>query len=102
MKEQELNNKVSQILNEFESMEGIQPSSDWDASLLKKLNYSKHNKFISSPLINIAAVVVVVVIINAGFLVNLLSKPTNESITRKDELQIVSKELLINPTSIND
>ena len=102
MKEQELNNRVSQTLQEFESIENIQPSSEWNDLLMQKLSLAKPNSLakFSSP--KFAVLILFVVMANIGFVFKTVMHDTQQTPNRDKELQVISNELLINPSSINN
>jgi len=85
------------ILEQFEKLDPIDPSQDWTKSLMNKLDSVKpypptvlsFNKF--------TVMALLIVLLNIGFLVNvLLHKQEQNQNRRSTELQLVSKELLIN------
>ena len=102
MKEQELNNRVSQTLEEFESMESIQPTSEWNDSLMQKLSVAKQNSIAGFSLSKYAVVMLFVVIANIGFVFKTVINDSQQTPNRDKELQVIVKELLINPGSINN
>ena len=102
MKEQELNNKVSQTLQEFESMENIQPSAEWNNSLMQKLSVAKPNSIAGFSSSKFAVLMLFVVMANIGFVFKTVMNDSQQTPNRDKELQVISKELLINPISINN
>lgn len=100
MKESEVNNQISQRLMEFESMDVIHPTADWSNSLMERLYSVKPNysPIISSVKFTIA--VLLIFIINIGFVLISIFNDSQQSTLRDKELQIISKELLIYTNSI--
>lgn len=94
----ESNNEVQSKLDLFEKMESILPSESWENALDQKLKSGSRSHYNSLNLK--VGLVVVILIINLGFIVNsVFLKDTSISKTQTD-LNLISKELLINPTSI--
>lgn len=102
MKEQELNTRVSQTLQEFESMENIQPSAEWNDSLMQKLSVAKPNSIATFSSSKYAVVMLFVVMANIGFVFTAVMNDSPQAPNRDKELQTISKELLSNPSSINN
>ena len=102
MQEQELNNRVSQTLQEFESIENIQPSAEWNDSLMQRLSVAKQNSTTTFYLPKYAVVIAFVVMANIGFVFKTMMNDSQQTPSRDKELQVISKELLINPGSINN
>jgi hypothetical protein len=100
MKTQTKDDRVLQKLNEFETIESIQPSSEWNRSLMEKLDTVKPFKSKGYSSVGIAVIVIFVVVINLGFLLKSLMDNTEKSQQRDADLKVISKELLIN--SINN
>jgi hypothetical protein len=102
MKEQELRNRILQKLNEFETLENIQPSEKWNLSLMQKIEFARSNpiKGLSAGKFVVAALFLLLV--NLGFILNTVIHDSKQPLQHDRELQIVSKEFLINPVSINN
>jgi len=102
MKESEINNKVSQLLHEFEAMDTIQSSSDYNEKLMAKINAVERNS--SNRLINLkySMVIVLFVLINVGFVYSVVNNGAGKKNERNTELQVIAKELLFNPNSQNN
>lgn len=102
MKEKKFNSSISQTLQEFESMENIQPSTEWHNSLMQKLSVAKPNSIsrFSSP--KFAVVILFLVMANIGFVFTTVMNVSQQTPRRVKDLQVISKELLINPGSINN
>lgn len=93
MKSNELNKKVLKKLHEFESIENIYPSLDWEAKLKTKIqfNSSIKNTFISKYSLTLGCVV----LLNFGLLVFSIYNESKKSKTRTTNLELISNELLI-------
>lgn len=102
MKEPEFKNKVSQKLGEFESLENIQPSADWNSSLMSRLDSAKTDSSLTFSAIKFVIIALLIVLINVGFILNALINDPQKTNQRNSDLQTISKELLINPNSINN
>jgi len=93
MNEQEINNLVASKIIDFESIKSIQPSEDWNNKLIDRIGTSKEISMSSLSKVSIA-VLSIIVMINVGFAFNKLQ--SNSSYKKNKELQVISKELLIN------
>jgi hypothetical protein len=101
MKEVVLNNKAQQSLRDFESLEDIQPSPEWTRSMLDRLGNSVRQPKKSYPVAGIALVMIFFILANIGFVLSVISDGT-KSFNRENDLRAISKEFLINPTSIHE
>jgi len=102
MNEYELNIKVNQKLQEFEAFTDMHPSPDWEQSLMGRLDIakSKTNSLFSAG--KFAAAILLFIIINIGFIINMLTDNSVKTSNKDNEFKVISKELLINETSIRD
>jgi hypothetical protein len=102
MKKQELNNKVLQTLQEFESIPSLQPTEAWEQDLMSKIDTAKLHH--ASPISKTKIIVVILFIaaINIGFLLSAVVHHSHQTLSRNSDLQVISKEFLINPTSLNN
>lgn len=93
MKSNTLNEKVLKKLHEFETLENIHPSSDWDTELQLKLqlNSSIKTNFISQ----YSVILVCIVLLNCGLLLFSVFNKPKETISRTTNLELISNELLI-------
>jgi hypothetical protein len=102
MKESDLKYKVQQKLVDFDNVRSIQPSEEWSQSLFTRLEQSKHSsnaRFTSARFILAA---LLLILINLGFILNSVIRNSAKTIYHSNDLQIISEQLLINPTSLND
>jgi len=102
MEEKTLNNRVVQMLNELDTIEDIQPSADWNHALMNKLYASKYSLRLVSPSVKLVIMVLFILLINVGYIISTMIFSPKHDILRNKELQVISKEFLINPTSINN
>ncbi len=102
MKESEIYSQVSQKVREFESLEDIQPSSDWNQTLMNRLATSRIHSGPDFPPAKSALALIFIILINIGVILSMISNNTRQSFSRSNELQAISKEFLINPTSISE
>ncbi len=102
MIERELNNKIDQALTRFENLGNLQPDNDWNRELMDKLNkpYSPNGGRLAMG--SYAFAVLLLVLINVGFVLVSLKSNASEPKRHKSEMQVISRELLINPSSINN
>ncbi len=102
MNELELNSRVFERLSEFEEIDEIQFSSDWNNSFTLRLNKTKRHSRAGLPNTKFTILILFFVILNFGFILNVLNTGNHNSFDRKSELKIISNELLVNPISINN
>lgn len=85
---------VDTILQEFESIENINPSIHWDFELEQKLRHSSTSK--STAASKVSLLLFLLVLLNIGFIwSSLKTESIKNSMTRNDHFQIISDELLI-------
>jgi hypothetical protein len=101
MKESELIGRVNKKLDEFEKLDSIYPSPDWNNSLMEKVS-SVHQysptKFSTGV---ITSMVLILILINVGFILTTLVNSSVKEGRRAQDLQVISSELFVNPISIN-
>lgn len=102
MIERDINNKINQSLNKFEKLAGMQPDEDWSVQLMDKLDNLKPGRETGISLYKNAIVIIFLVLINIGFVFISLSLKSSEPSYNMKDMQVISRELLINPTSINN
>jgi hypothetical protein len=100
MKESELNKIVNDKLNELDTLDTLHPSSDLNLKLMNRIATTSSSSKSSS--IQFALVIILLITTNLGFLFTINKNNNHKALNRKGELSIVSKELLINPISINN
>ena len=101
MENNNVHRKAAKMLHDFETMETILPSAEWNDSLMEKLNKLKPGSSVSSSFKKFNAVLILIGFINLCFVLNVLLTKSPEKQLREKELMEISKELLINPSSIN-
>ncbi len=102
MKDSASHSKAEQALRTFESLGNIQPSAGWDQSLMIKLSSAKPSSNSRSLITGYTLILLFFVLMNIGFFLGAVIHDSHKSIYRNNELQIISNELLINPTSLNN
>jgi hypothetical protein len=102
MKETKRNNIVLQTLMEFENMPDIQPTTGWNQELMGKLAKTKPYSPSILPRTSIAAIVLLIILVNIGFILKSVIINSGNNLHRNNELQVISKELLINPISLKN
>jgi hypothetical protein len=99
MKEETLNGKVSAAFMEFESLEHIHPSEAWRQSLEIRMASSKTGTSPGITGMKYIFIVTIFILANLGFIIRILKHDAQKSAFRNSELQVISREFLINPTS---
>ncbi len=100
MNETELTKIVNNKLSEFEMLDRIHPESDLNLKLMSRIETASSSS--KSRSVQFVLIVILLISINIGFLLTINKKDNHRPLNRKGELSIVSKELLINPISINN
>jgi len=102
MKDPKLNIEVLSRLSEFECLESISPSENWNQTMLSRLTSVKPVSESGIIPTRYKVLVLIAILINVGIL---WSSITSDAKTDKQltiELQIISNEFLVNPISINN
>ncbi|MDI1232718.1 MAG: hypothetical protein PSX81_00395 [bacterium] len=96
MKETDLNNKVENIINQFENIESRPINEEWNSRLMQKMarNNSIENRGLTAGKVSFVAVLFI--ILNIGFFVKTVSNNPIDSSERSSELKTISSELFIN------
>jgi hypothetical protein len=102
MKESELYNQVSQKVREFETLADIEPSYDWNQSLMDRISNTTIAPSSGFSPMKSAAVLVLVVLVNVGIILTFLNNDNTRTLRRGNDLKKISTEFLINPTSISE
>ena len=93
MNRNKLNENIMDKLYEFETLENIYPSLNWETKLESKLNLMSNKK---SNLINKYNLILVSIgMINASIIVFSLLNESKKVSTRTRNFELISKELLI-------
>ena len=97
MKGSEVNNRVLQTLSAFEELDNIESSAEWNRSLLDKIDTVKPQSTLGFPKMSFTMVMLFILLINVGFILNTVLNTSQKSTSHKSELQLISKEILVNP-----
>lgn len=93
---------IIQSFEYFDSMRSIEPSPDWNESLMQRLE-AEGRKAPGEKLSNAYTLILsLFVLVNIAFLLQVIIGSSSDSMSRSQELQMVSKEILINPASLNN
>lgn len=85
---------INIVLQEFEKIENIAPSENWDFIFEQKLSQTKKSKINKTSKFNVA--ILFLVFLNVGFIMNsLLTDITKTGVSRPDNLKSIANELLI-------
>ena len=85
---------INIVLQEFEKIENILPSENWDFIFEQKLSQTKNSKINKTSKFNVA--ILFLVFLNVGFIMNsLLTDITKTGVSRPDNLKSIANELLI-------
>ena len=96
MKESEVKNSVSDALTLFENLGEIETTHQWQQSLMDRIATAKSVSSVGFPKKSFTVIMLFILLINAGFILNSVLKTSTKSSSHKSELQLISKELLIN------
>jgi len=89
-------------LKEFETIENIETTDDWNRSLMERLASVKPRSASPFTSTKMLVAIVFVVTLNIYFLLNALVIHPGYSAHRNNDLKVISRELLINPISIKN
>ena len=89
----EINKKVQQKLHEFDDVETISTSGNWEFSLQQKLTLLQPEK--SNFITNYAIIMLFLLFLNIGFFVYSICSETENSSNVSSDFRMVSKELLL-------
>ena len=85
---------MTKITHQFDLIETISPSENWDSAFQNKLNMARMSK--SSTVTQFNTLILVLLFVNIGFIWNSLkTENTKTDVSRKDTCKIISDELLI-------
>lgn len=101
MKQKESNNRIAQLLSEYENMSSIQPSEEWEQNLFTRIRSSRSDYTNKYGGLKSIVFVTCFLLINALFFLRLTHRSGNQLNERNDALQSISNELLINSTNSN-
>lgn len=85
---------INKIIEEFESIENISPSENWDLIFQNKLDVARISKTPAISKFNI--MMLILVFVNIGFIINSFRSQNTKTIDEKSaNYQTISDELLI-------
>lgn len=93
MNHSELQHQVAQKIHEFEMAEALVTSKDWDSNLYNKLQASTASS--SNYSLKYAFIMLGFIVINAGFIWNVIKKESPKEPVRTTELTMLYSELLL-------
>jgi hypothetical protein len=102
MKESKENNDLLKTIEVFDNIAVLHPSEEWNQSLMTRLVSVKPYATPVSMTTKISVLVVFIVLLNVGFILNAFISNSHRRVQRNNDLKVISKELLINPVSINN
>lgn len=100
MKESPVSKNVLRKLDEFDKIGNIHPSDHWNQTLMEKLAAVKVNSGSDFTKTKFTVVLLLLLLVNLGFAMNAILRNTGRSLDRNNELQVISRELLINPVTL--
>lgn len=87
--------KASQMLDAFESLQPIEPSEAWTQSLMHRLGETTPNRANKTSILSYTAAVLLLIVINVFFVLNVLKNETPQYNNRTVALETISSELLM-------
>jgi hypothetical protein len=101
MKEPDIYNKVQQKLAEYDNIDLIHPTDSWYKSLSVKIENNRKTKpgTISS---GIYTAIIFLVVLNLGIVLNSILNSSESRGYANTDLEVISSQLLIGSTSINN
>lgn len=108
MEAPKFNKKAAEMIEAFAHLDPIEPSEDWQQSLLRKLADTKPAPEATFSPMSYTAVMVFFILLNCVFVFSLMKKETplrmesyGQYNNRVARLETISKELLMNSSSNN-
>jgi hypothetical protein len=103
MKESDLNREVLKRLAEFERIENIEPSSEWNDSLTLRIEMASGLAYSPSKRSSArySIIITLILLLNIGLVLNSFFRNSQKSFIRNRDLNVISKELMVNPVSLN-
>lgn len=101
MNSQKVEIEALQILDKFEELPELTPSADWDQSLMSRIIQSKQSTRSKIYLSSLSALVVFVILFNAGFVMKDVRNSDNPTVSHTEEYHTLSRELFVNPIPNN-
>lgn len=89
-----------QLLNEFDRLENIQASPEWETELFAKLGNADPVYYKKKNLLKFTLLVACFVLLNAVSFVKFSTPAGSQAEKRSEVLQSISAQLLINPTAL--
>lgn len=89
----ESNTLIAQKIKEFEEMELITPSANWEADLNIKLHLAQSNR--GNSVKNYSLLLVILTLVNVAFIFISTQKKSEKAISKNDDFQKLTNELLI-------
>lgn len=104
MKDSIIHSRAEQMLRRYESIGNIEPSPDWELSLNTRYQgvRSKSTPTGTGSKPGYALIILIFIIFNAGFFLAIMIHDFGRPVQRYEKLQVISNELMINPTSSNN
>jgi len=101
MEDSELNKKVLNCIESFDSLESLNPSEEWSKRLKSRLETVKpYKSSVFSPS-KFTVAIFLIAILNIGIILTAIFNDSRHSLSRGSALEIISKEMLVNPNSLN-
>ena len=98
MENQSIHKEVKESLERFELLAEIQPSEGWEETLNRRLTSSGRGK--ARPLLTFA--MAALVLINAGFIIKVFVAGDNADTQKRQKMEAIAGNILINPDSANN
>ncbi len=103
MKNSLLENKVNQTIREFDNLENIEPSSDWNQTLMERIASEQSNNSSEFSGVRFNVLVLLLILINITFFIGFSNNNNFEQKSiHNEDLRSISKELLSISNSLNE
>ena len=91
---------ASQLLGEYENLEYVQPSVEWEQRLLKRIDASRFENKNKYQGLKFVVVTACFLLINTIYFLRQSDHEVSKSTQRYNAMQYISDELLINETAL--
>lgn len=102
MNDRNLNTEVTGNMELYEAMDDIIPSDEWKEKLMDRVKSVKPYKSSVFSQIKFTIAIFLITILNIGIILTAIFNDSRQTLSRDNTLKIISKEMLVNPNSLNN
>jgi hypothetical protein len=102
MIKKELNDRIESIEKDLDNLEILSASEEWTSTLMERIQTERISPRRTVNIPKGIVAIGLITIANLTMIISFTVKAQNSTDERKDKLKLISKEILINPTSIKE